>query len=213
MNEQSIEASLADYSQTMEESLRNTTDEAKPTEVLKDAVILSKATGNLNKDVKELPLSTSKITTLGQLAMAVKGKFFNAEFRKELQKYPILMLDRDYHFTSMIHAFPDKSAVVEEKVVKQRAKQTKDVLSQKIEAKKIEINENQIEEVRQTNIIYKALKNAYADNGNKLINFHEFVLNPDSYTLTRENIFYLAFLIRDNLAVLKRCLFDVCGAN
>lgn len=45
--------------------------------------------------------------------------------------------------------------------------------------------------------VFKCVKKAYESNGERPVNLWRFILNPDSYGQTIENLFYLSFLVKD----------------
>ncbi|XP_071543268.1 non-structural maintenance of chromosomes element 4 homolog A isoform X1 [Panulirus ornatus] len=59
--------------------------------------------------------------------------------------------------------------------------------------------ERQTEEVSR---IFKILKTRHRECGNRPVCFFSFVINPNSYSLTTENLFHTSFLLRDQYAVI-----------
>lgn len=49
-------------------------------------------------------------------------------------------------------------------------------------------------------LIYKILKKEYKCNSKQPLNYYEFVIDPQSFSKTIENIFHFSFLIKDCLA-------------
>ena len=68
------------------------------------------------------------------------------------------------------------------------------LISLQLKEKDIERQEN--ETTRCVKMIYDIL------NEKRSINFFEFIINPESFGQTIENLFYLSFLIRDGKAVI-----------
>ncbi|XP_042871615.1 non-structural maintenance of chromosomes element 4 homolog A-like isoform X2 [Penaeus japonicus] len=60
--------------------------------------------------------------------------------------------------------------------------------------------ERQTEEVLR---LYRILNRRYHESGNRPVCFFSFVVNPDSYPLTAENLFHTSFLIREQHAVVE----------
>jgi len=61
--------------------------------------------------------------------------------------------------------------------------------------------EVQTEEVSR---IYQVLKRRFKENSNQPLCFFTFVINPDSFVLTIENVFHTSFLIRDQHALITQ---------
>jgi len=61
--------------------------------------------------------------------------------------------------------------------------------------------EVQTEEVSR---IYQVLKRRFKENGNQPLCFFTFVINPESFVLTIENVFHTSFLIRDQHALITQ---------
>lgn len=76
----------------------------------------------------------------------------------------------------------------------QQSEVTTKVLTQ---AKSDNSEEVQTEEVTR---VYKVLKRRFKENSNRPLCFYSFVVNPDSFGLTIENIFHTSFLFRDGHA-------------
>ncbi|XP_063602542.1 non-structural maintenance of chromosomes element 4 homolog A-like isoform X3 [Penaeus indicus] len=60
--------------------------------------------------------------------------------------------------------------------------------------------ERQTEEVLR---LYKILNRRYHESGNRPVCFLSFVVNPDSYPLTAENLFHTSFLVSQQLAIVE----------
>ncbi|KAK6335910.1 nuclear protein [Orbilia blumenaviensis] len=60
-----------------------------------------------------------------------------------------------------------------------------------------EIAKNENSTTKNVVDIHKCLCNWFLETGEDIVNYFEFVINPESYGQTIENMFYLAFLIRD----------------
>ena len=72
------------------------------------------------------------------------------------------------------------------------------------QVQKIEEDRNSVD--NKVKLIQKVLRAFYERNKNQPISFFQFILHPNDFTATVENIFHLCFMIRDGLVRLGEFL-------
>nr|XP_027231965.1 non-structural maintenance of chromosome element 4-like isoform X1 [Penaeus vannamei] len=93
----------------------------------------------------------------------------------------------------------EKPKVVRKARVTEKDKETQKKTPTEV-ANAVSGEERQTEEVLR---LYKILNRRYRESGNHPVCFFSFVVNPDSYPLTAENLFHTSFLVREQLAVVE----------
>lgn len=66
----------------------------------------------------------------------------------------------------------------------------------------IETDENSVD--AKVKHILNILRRCYKENENQPLSFYKFVLHPNDFSITVENLFHVCFIIRDGLARLGK---------
>lgn len=219
--------SLLDQMENIEESEELTLNNLTVVgEILSQATVLDSETDKEQIDQQEIVLD-SKVLLPASTFVRKYIDAFNVshqsyepkEFAEKIKKYLQRNEDEEYQNNYILRLMEEAKKLIyevpkyrsmygsydlhnlpEPKQKKQRVKIVKETLEKKQPEKltQLEKEEDGIDEI--VTALYNILLDASKRNGGQPINYYDYVIDGDSFSNTVENMFYVAFLIRDGKA-------------